>query len=419
MIQCAILCGGLGTRLGTLTAKTPKPLLQVGEGPFLETLIFELGRQGIRKVLLLAAFRSEQIELFAASSAAANRFGMTIEVAIEPDRAGTGGAIWHAQNQLDDRFLLINGDTWFDVPVLSLWSAMEAVGNGKSVVGAVALRHVDDASRYGAVTLEDGVITAFSEKQPDPAGGYINGGVYCFSKDILDLLGPQSSLEIHALSVLASRQALLGLPFDDAYFIDIGIPDTYERAQTEIPARRRRPAAFLDRDGVLNEDLNYVGSRERLRFIPGAARAVAKLNNAGYYVFVVTNQAGIGRGLYTEADHLGLMQHIAEQLAGEGAHIDDQRYCPFHPEASLEQFRATHPWRKPEPGMLLDLMAHWPVDIDHSFIIGDRETDLAAGAAAGVRGFLFEHGDLEVFVDGILAAEALCRPVGNPVEASN
>lgn len=419
MIQCAILCGGLGTRLGPLTAKTPKPLLQVGEGPFLETLVFELGRQGIRKVLLLAAFQSEQIKLFAANSAAASRFGMTIEVAVEPDRAGTGGAIWHARDQLDDRFLLINGDTWFDVPILSLWAAMKAIGNGNGVLGAVALRHVDDASRYGAVTIEDGVITAFSEKRPDPVSGYINGGVYCFSKAILDLLGPQSSLEIDALSVLASQQALLGLPFDEAYFIDIGIPDTYERAQAEIPARRRRPAAFLDRDGVLNEDLNYVGSRERLRFIPGAAKAVAKLNNAGYYVFVVTNQAGIGRGFYTEADHIDLMQHIAEQLAGEGAHIDDHRYCPFHPEASLEQFRTAHPWRKPEPGMLRDLIEHWPLDINHSFIIGDRETDLAAGAAAGVRGFLFAHGNLEVFVDGVLAAEALRRPAALPVEASN
>ncbi|SDA36904.1 HAD-IIIA family hydrolase [Sphingomonas sp. NFR15] len=405
MIQCVILCGGLGTRLGTLTAETPKPLLPVGGAPFIEALVFELGRQGIRKVLLLAAFKSEQIELFAANSPAAHRFGMAIEVAVEPDRAGTGGALWHARHRLDDRFLLINGDTWFDIPVLSLWAAMTDAP--AEIVGAVALRQVEDASRYGAVTFDRGRVTAFAEKSPDALSGYINGGVYCFAKGVLDLLGPQSSLEINALAVLASRHALLGLPFDEAYFIDIGIPETYERSQAEVPAHQRRPAAFLDRDGVLNEDLDYVGSRERLHFVPGAARALARLNRAGYYVFVVTNQAGIGRGFYTEADHLDLMEHMADELAKQGAHIDDHRYCPFHPDASVERFRGAHPWRKPEPGMLLDLIEKWPVEIGRSFIIGDRETDLAAGAAAGVRGFLFAERNLEAFVEGILEAEAV------------
>lgn len=403
-MQCAILCGGLGTRLGALTADTPKPLLSVAGEPFLETLIFELGRQGIRKILLLAAFRSEQIEAFATASPAAKRFGVTVEVAVEPDRAGTGGALWHARERLEDRFFLVNGDTWFDVPVLALSSAMARASD--KILGAVALRRVENVSRYGAVELSDGVLTAFAEKRATAVPGYINGGVWCLSKEMLDFLGPQSSLESDAISLLAPQGRLLGQCFDDAYFIDIGIPETYARAQVELPAQRRRPAAFLDRDGVLNEDLNYVGSRDRFHFISNAARAVARLNAAGYYVFVVTNQAGIGRGHYAEEDHMDLMAYIAEQLALEGAHIDDHRYCAFHPDAIVERFKGAHPWRKPEPGMLLDLIEQWPVDVSRSFIIGDRETDLAAGAAAGVCGHLFSGGDLDSFVKQILARPA-------------
>lgn len=415
MMQCAILCGGLGTRLGSLTADTPKPLLAIDGQPFLETLIFELGRQGIRKVLLLAAFQSQQVEAFVAGSSVAKRFGMKIEIAIEPDRAGTGGALWHARDLLEDRFFLLNGDTWFDVPILSLWSAMEQAG--PDILGAVALRHVDDASRYGSVTISNGLLTGFVEKRSDPAPGYMNGGVYCLSKDVVGFVSPQSSLEVDLLAVLARKRRLLGLCFDQAYFIDIGIPETYNRAQTEIPARRRRPAAFLDRDGVINEDLNYVGSRARLRFMSGAASAVARLNRAGYYVFVVTNQAGIGHGFYSEEDHLDLMLHIAKQFGDEGAYIDDHRYCPFHPEAKVSRYRGAHPWRKPLPGMFLDLMAQWPIDLAGSFVIGDRETDLAAGAAVGVRGYLFSGGNLDMFIARILSVEARLKILGQmPLE---
>lgn len=402
-MQCAILCGGLGSRLGALTARTPKPLLPVDGAPFLETLVFELGRQGVRDLILLAAFQPDQIKAFADASPAAKRFGMKVRISIEPDQAGTGGALWHARDLLDEQFLLLNGDTWFDISLSRLTTVMR--GAGSETLGAVALRHVDDASRYGAVLVDEGTITSFSEKNPVPSPGFINGGVYCFARSVLDLIGPKASLEAEVLTPLARQRRLQGVLFDGAYFIDIGIPTAYAAAQHEIPARRRRPAAFLDRDGVINRDLNYVGSRDRVEMTVGAGAAIARLNRAGYYVFVVTNQAGIGHGYYTEDDHHDVMAHIADRLALEGAHFDDQRFCAFHPEAKVERFRGSHGWRKPQPGMLLDLIEHWPVDVARSFVIGDRETDIAAGAAAGVRGYLFQSDDLDAFVSKVLEAE--------------
>lgn len=382
--QAVILCGGLGTRLASLTQETPKPLLPVDETPFLQILIQEITRYGITRFLLLAAYKSEQFQAFAERASALLGRLISVEVAIEPKQAGTGGALYHARESLDEAFYLFNGDTLLDVSLNSLAQQL----SDPETVGCLALRHVPDASRYGVVDTAGDRIVCFGRQSVAGEGAWINGGVAAFRRSFVDRLEPQGAFEAQALPDLA-REGRLGAVKTHGFFIDIGIPTDFERGQVAIPEYRRRPAVFFDRDGVINHDRGHVGQIERFDWMPGAKEAVAMVNAKGFYAFMVTNQAGIAKGFYSEADYDHLTMHMRAELSQAGAWFDDERFCPFHPDGVLTGYRKASDWRKPAPGMLLDLMRFWPIDKARSVMIGDRESDMQAAAAAGVRGLLF------------------------------
>jgi len=160
----------------------------------------------------------------------------------------------------------------------------------------------------------------------------------------------------------------------------------------------RRPAAFLDRDGVLNRDDGYVHRPDQIVWVEGAPDAVRWLNDHGYYVFVVTNQAGVAHGYYTEHHVHELHDWMQGQLQSHGAHIDAFEHSPFHPEGKIERYSRHSELRKPEPGMLLKLQREWTTEHEGSFMIGDRDSDIQAAAAAGVPGYKFIGGGLLEFV---------------------
>ncbi len=223
--QAVFLVGGLGTRLGTLAADTPKPLLPVRGRPFLDHLIECAVQAGADEILLIAGHLGDQVRTRYHGVAWG---GARLSVVIEPVPAGTGGALRFAAASLREDFLLANGDTWFDVPLATLMRPCDGLVR-------MALRRLDDAGRYGAVALAaDGRVTGFVEK--GAAGpGVVNGGLYRMDRRVVARIpasGP-SSLERDVFPALAAEGAIEGETFDGA-FIDIGVPDDLARAEQVI-----------------------------------------------------------------------------------------------------------------------------------------------------------------------------------------
>lgn len=394
--QCAILLGGLGTRLGALTRVMPKPLLPVAGQPFVDVLVGEALRRGFTEILLLAGHASGVVTDYADALRTRLPKDARVTVSVEPEPLGTGGGVRHANTLLDERFLLLNGDTWFDFNWLDLLR-MAAQGP------VLAARSIAVVERYETLEVNGtGLVTQIVPRGKINGPALINGGAYVLDK--ADLVGfPEKfSIEYDLLPSLVQQGRLHAAAYQ-GYFIDIGVPESFAEAQVAIPRQRSRPALFLDRDGVLNHDDHYVGSVNRLRWIDGAADAVRLANDLGFYVFVVTNQAGVAKGHYTEADVQVLHRWMTGELRAAGATIDDWRYCPYHPEATLPDYARAHDWRKPEPGMLHDVMANWPIDRARSLLVGDQPGDLAAAAAAGIEGHHFLGGNLHDFLASRLA----------------
>jgi D-glycero-D-manno-heptose 1,7-bisphosphate phosphatase len=385
--QAVVLVGGLGTRLGALTKETPKPLLAVGGKPFLHILVEELIRQDVEEILLLAGFQAEKLRSLAS-------IYPQVRIVEEASPLGTGGALRNAQDRLDDRFFFLNGDSLFDI---NLW---DLAVRGRGVVAALALRHVDDVSRYGTVVLEGDDITQFEGKARAPGPGLINGGVAVLSKAVVDHIASDRivSIENEVYPILAAGGQLKGKAYSRP-FIDIGVPDDFEISQDFVPKLVRRGAVFFDRDGVINADVNYAHRPDQIQWINGSIAAIKAVNDRGLFAFVVTNQAGVARGLYQEEDVRALHVWMQDQFKQQGAHIDCFEYSPFHPDGIVERYALQSACRKPGTGMIDRLVERFQVDLSRSCLIGDRDSDMGAAAAAGINGLLFSGGNLEHFLE--------------------
>lgn len=380
--QAVILAGGLGTRLGERSRGLPKPMQPVGGRPLLEYLLWNLKRQGVTDIVLSVGHLCDVIiDHFGDGS----RFGVSIQFVREDSPAGTGGALSLCAPVLQERFLFLNGDTIFDFNILDLALTTQRSG----ALACLALREVDDVSRYGEVVLDGQVVTSFAEKQASRPG-LISGGVALLHRDILRHIPPAPcSLEKDVFTPLA-QAGLLAAKAYSGFFIDIGLPETLYYAQKSVPAWQRKPALLLDRDGVLNVDHGYVCSTDNLEWTAGAVEGVKAANDAGLLVLVITNQAGIARGHYTEQQFHGFMVWFNNELRAQGAHLDAWYYCPHHPTEGLGDLNVNCDCRKPAPGMVCQAMAHWQTDPRRCFLVGDKLSDLQAGQACGVEGVLFD-----------------------------
>ena len=336
--QAVILAGGKGTRLGEITRAVPKPMLPIAGGrPFLDYLLEMIERHGYHDIILLGGYLGEVLK----AAYNGRRIGdAKIRVLREEVPLGTAGALTVAREALDARFLMMNGDAFFDINLRALEQASQQSG----ATATLALRSVPDAARYGRVIEEQGKVVAFLEKDAKrPGPGIINGGIYVLRRAILDLVRDlPCSLEQDVFPALVERGEIQGLKFE-GYFLDIGLPDTLEQGHRELPKVRARPAALFDREALIDVAEGDLFQPEAFQWGKGAVEAIRTLNDRGYYVFVTSHRSESAQTTRVADESRRLNAAMQERLAAEGAHVD--RFAPSHADRRCDaeaQFQPPH-----------------------------------------------------------------------------
>jgi D-glycero-D-manno-heptose 1,7-bisphosphate phosphatase len=180
------------------------------------------------------------------------------------------------------------------------------------------------------------------------------------------------------------------------YFIDIGIPQDYQKAISELPKIIKNKALFLDRDGVINVDYGYVNKIENFHFIEGIFELCLRAQNTGYLIIIITNQAGIAKGKYSEKQFLDLTNWMENEFMKYKIKISKTYYCPYHKEGIIEKYKQDSYDRKPNPGMLLKAIKEFNIDPQKSIIIGDQESDIKAGELANISKKIFISNNLSL-----------------------
>ena len=366
MKQAVILCGGYGKRLGKLSKKTPKPLIKINNKPFIENIIFQYSRYNIKKILLLCSYKAK---LFKDKYHNKKLFGCQIKCFIEKKPSGTAGALRNAKKYLDNEFFLSNGDTLVNFNILLLKKNL----NNKSKISMAVLKKKGTIGRYGGIKLNKNNSVLFVNKNND----YINTG-YCLIKKQLinEIKKNHKNFEKDFLKNL-NRNLIKGLALNKGhnYFLDIGIPKDLKKGKQFLDKFNLKKAIFLDRDGVINKDYGYVHKYNQIKYINNIKKAVKLLNDNNFYVFVISNQSGIGRGYYSTTDVRNLHGLINHDFNNKYAHIDEFVFAPYYKNSNLKYTKEDENMRKPNTGMIDYLTKNWNILKNKSIIIGDKESD--------------------------------------------
>jgi D-glycero-alpha-D-manno-heptose 1-phosphate guanylyltransferase len=377
--EAIILAGGLGTRLRDTIPGLPKCMAPVAGMPFLKHVIRWLLAQGVEKYIFSLGYKHEIIENFLSEEFPT----VDYQLAVEKEPLGTGGAIRLACERVQaDDALIVNGDTLFKISAAELFSFHRQFDADCTL----ALKPMKEFDRYGVVEIDqDSRVRNFREKQYYDTGD-INGGVYVLNvkRFMNEDLPSKFSFEKEWLEKFCGSRKISAI-IRDEYFIDIGIPPDYAKAQQElsqIPLHLENIDAgwtlFLDRDGVINyeKENDYIYNWDEFEFYPGVIESLPLLSKKFERIIVISNQRGVGRGLMSEESLLDIHGRMKSELENNGGRVDRVYYCIA---ADPKDF-----YRKPNPGMAIRAAQEFPeIDLSKSIMVGNKPSDMQFGRNAG------------------------------------
>ena len=376
-IDLVILAGGLGSRIKKYLNNSPKPMMKFQEFNFLDLLLRKVCSHDINRVFILAGYKGKKIK----EKFHKKKINLVdIECIIEKKQMGTAGCLNQIKSRVSDNFIVINGDTFFDLdynqiinyPLKKKYSLIALVKNKnyKSNKKLINLKIIKNDISYSIKS------------------DLINGGIYKFDKKIFKYIPKGNcSLENDVLPKLIKKKKVSGLKFN-SFFLDIGTPSNLFFAKKKLIKYLERPAIFLDRDGTINEDSGYTHKIKDLKFRKGAIFSLKKLQKKNIFFFIITNQAGIGKGYFSLKQFYKFQSHMKSLLYKEKIVINDIQFCPYHPKAKLKKFRKSSNLRKPGNEMIKKILKNWPIKMSSSIMIGNSETDYLCAKKSNMK-FLY------------------------------
>ena len=363
-LDLVVLAGGKGSRIKSLLRDRPKPMAIFNKKPFLEYIIQNYSKYHFKNIFILTGYKSYII--YKKFNNKYYNFNH-IKCLKELRPMGTAGALSVLKKKNVNDFILINGDTFLDINLNQLIKSCS-----KNSYGSITLVKNDfykSNRKLSTLALRENKII-YQDKS-----NFMNGGIYFFKKKIFKLIkNKNTSLENDILPNLIKNKKISGIKTKN-FFLDIGTPENFKKAKKIISKKFIKRAAFLDRDGVINFDKGYVHKIKDFKFRPNVIKGLKFLRNNDYYIFVVTNQAGIGKGIYTERQFFNLQNYIKQKLQKKDIFFDDINFCPYHPEAKIKKYRKISQLRKPGNLMIKQIRNKWSIKLNKSFMIGDQVTD--------------------------------------------
>ena len=378
-----ILVGGRGSRIGKITINTPKPLIMINKKPFLDQLIANKLKYEFKRIFLLCSFKKD---LFFKKYHNKKIHKSKIICIDEGSRKDTGGALYLLRNILKKKFVLINGDTFFDIDMNELFKQ-----NLKKKIACIALTKINKKQKKIKIknlNLNKKKEVYFSKSKTN----IINGGIYLFDRRIFKFIKnrPQS-LENDIFRKLIEKNQVKGV-LSKRNFIDIG---SYKKLDflKKNPSYIQNKAFFLDRDGVINKENGYVLKYSQFFFLSGVKEAIRYINNKNYLVIILTNQSAIGQGFLTELKLNKIHQKMMKELSiNTRSKINDIYFAPYFKKSKYQKYRKNSEDRKPNIGMFKKALEKWNIDIKKSFFIGDKKTDYLASKKAQIKFFYRDKG---------------------------
>ena len=405
-MKAVIMAGGKGTRISSIASDIPKPMIKIGDKPVLEHEIICLRDQGFKDLIITVSHLGSIImDYFGDGS----KFGVHIEYYFEEVPLGNAGALFKIKDKLTEDFLLLNADALFNVDFNRF------VAYHKEKGALITLFTHPNSHPYDSgliITDSNNSVTKWLNKEDPRPNWYknrVNAGLHVISPKVLEM-------KIETEKVDLDRQLLKPycgsgkmFAYDSPEYVkDMGTPDRYVTVCKEhregIIAQKNlknpQKAIFLDRDGTINKYVGFLRKIDDFELLPGVTEAIKKINTSGYLAIVASNQPVIARGEVTYEELDEIHNKMETLLGKEGAYVDGIYFCPHHPDKGFEgeipELKFDCDCRKPKPGMLLKAAKDFNIDLSKSWMIGDRESDVKAGAAAGCKTILLTEEDCDI-----------------------